>query len=268
MRNRLRSKWPLLFSLIVILLLISYYFYRQSPEPAERMTYKIVYGILGMASLVFLFLYIIRKNTYCCKLGATQSWLQAHMYFGIISLVLIFMHSSFNITGIFNVFFLALYHLVFISGIVGSILYSVIPLSLTKYGRDMKSEAEIIGGIENFLVKADNLVSNTSDPFKDIYEKNIRPFLKSRRTKWEYLFSEEKELINKFRKMMEGYKDKVPSQDIYDLDILGSLLIEKEKLSFMWAKTKILKTWLSFHLPLTAALLTAAGAHIWSILYF
>lgn len=268
MGSKLRSRWPLLFLIILAFILGSYYLYMQCTNPSDRVTFRVVYGILGITSTLFLSLYLIRKKTYRYRFGSTQSWLQAHTYIGIISFVLIFMHSGFHLTGTFTIFLLILFLLVVISGIVGSLIYKTIPLSLAKHGRDVKPKHEVTNNIENYLREADSLVSNTSNEFREIYQKRIRPFFQSKRTKWEYLFMEEKELINKRRNMIESYRNMVPKQDIYDLSILSSILIEKEKLSFMWAKTKIQGAWLNFHLPLTTALLTAVMFHIWSILYY
>jgi len=268
MESKLRSKWPLLFSAVLTLIFVSYYFYTQCTDPSDRATFKLVYGILGITAVFFLSLYIIRKNIYRYRLGSTQTWLQAHIYIGIISLVLIFVHSGFNITGTFSIFLLVLFLLVIISGIIGSLIYNITPLSLTKYGRDVKPKDEVVNIMENYLKEADRLVSNTSDEFREIYQKRIRPFFQSKRTKWGYLFMEEKELIDKRRKMVESCKNMVPGQDIYDLNILSSILVEKAKLSFMWAKTKMQGAWLNFHVPLTSAMLAAAVIHIWSIIYY
>jgi hypothetical protein len=79
---------------------------------------------------------------------------------------------------------------------------------------------------------------------------------------------EERELLDKRRNMIERYKDSVPVQDTHDLNALSSILVEKEKRSFMWTKLKIIRAWLTLHMPLTLALLTATVIHIVSIIYF
>jgi len=268
MKNKLRSRWPLLFSFALVILFISYYFYIQSASPSIRNSFIMTYGILGIVSMVFLALYIVRKNIFCFRLGPAQSWLQAHIYIGIISLVIILMHSGFNFTGIFSIVFLVLFILVIASGIVGTLIYKTIPLSLTKYGRDIKPENETITDMEKHLSEADQLVSRTSDEFREIYKKTIRPFLKSKRTSWEYLFMEESELIRKRKDMMENCKHLVPAGDIYDINILSSMLLEREKLSFVWSKKKLLKIWLNFHLPLSTAMITMSLIHILAISYY
>jgi hypothetical protein len=178
------------------------------------------------------------------------------------------MHSGSDFTGRFSMVLLILFLLVIVSGIVGSLIYKTIPLSLIKYGRDIKPKNEIISDMEKYSIEADKLVSNASREFQEIYKEKIMPFFRSKRTKWEYLFMEERELINKRREMMENCKNLVPNRDIYDLNILSSSLIEKERLSFMCTKIKLQNAWLNFHLPLSSAMLTMALIHILMLFYF
>jgi hypothetical protein len=172
------------------------------------------------------------------------------------------MHSGFALTGLFNSVLLILFFLIIISGIIGSLIYNIVPRSLTKYGRDVNQNEEIVKKMEYYLKEADRLASNTSDEFREFYKKRIRPFFRSKRTKWEYLFMEERELINKRKSMMESYKSMLTGQGIYDLNILTSVLVEKEKLAFMCTKIKALEAWLNFHMPLTSAMLTMVLIHI------
>jgi hypothetical protein len=268
MKKILIRRWSFLFVILLILLLISYLMYMRSTGIFEKRNFVLAYGILGFASVLFLLLYIVRKRVYRFHIGSTYSWLQAHSYIGILSLVIICMHSRFSITGTYSIFLVIFFLVVVISGIVGSLIYSIIPLQLTKYGREVKTNEDIIKDMKNCLKVADRMVENTSGEFKSVYKKKIRPFIRSKRTRWEYWILKENELLSKRRDMIEKYKNVNTGQDMYELDMLSSLLAEKEKLSFMLAKIKLQSIWLSFHLPLTTALLMAILIHVWSILYF
>jgi hypothetical protein len=266
--TKLRSRWPILFSVIVTLLFASYYSYSNSIYPAHRSVYKVVYGVLSFATILFLASYIMRKHIYCYRLGSQQSWLQAHSYIGILSIILVFMHSGFKLDGTFSIFLSVLFFLLIISGIIGSLIYNRIPISLTKYGRKLNTEEEIAAKIESYLKEADNLVSVTSNTLKDTYRREIRPLIESKRPKFEYLFMEERELICKRREKIERCKASLLAEDMHDLSILSSILVEKEKLSFVCSKLHIQKAWLTFHMPLTLTLLTSVVIHIVSIIYY
>jgi cytochrome b561 len=268
MKSKLRSRWPLLFSIILFFSVAIYFVSPQFIDLPDRELVILAYGILGFACILFLTFYFARKNTYRYQLGSTHSWLQAHIYIGILSLILVLLHSDFTFEGIFSIFLFILFLLVIISGILGSLIYTNIPLSLTKYGRDTKPRDEIIRDIDNHLNEADKLVFNTSKECKEMYQKKIRPIFQSKRTKWQYIFMEEKELLDKRRKGIEQCKSLASAQDIYEINILSSLLIEKEKLSFMLAKINLQSIWLNVHLPITTAMLAAVIIHVWSIIYF
>lgn len=268
MKSSLRSRWPLLFSIITSALFISYYFYSAAVYPETRAGFVIVYGILCAAAMLFLTLYVLRENIYRYRLGSRNEWLQAHTYIGIISIVIIFMHFSFKPTGAFSIFLSVLFFLTILSGIAGSIIYRTIPPALSKYGRPVKTDDELIHNIDSLINEAAAVVTNASAEFKAVYEKKIRDLMEATGTRWGYLLLEEKELLNKRRMLIEGCRDNVHPVDIHDLEILGSILIEKEKNSFMQAKLKLQKAWLTLHMPLSLALLTAAVIHVITVIYY
>ena len=78
----------------------------------------------------------------------------------------------------------------------------------------------------------------------------------------------EKELLQNRRTLIEECRSIVPGHDMHDLDILSSILIEKEKLSFIQAKLRMQEAWLTVHVPLTCTLLTATVIHIVTVIYY
>lgn len=267
-KSIIRRRWALLFSIILLPLCGGYYYYALRSEVYGGALFGMACGIFGMASVLFLSCYKIRKGIYSYRLGTMQNWLKAHIYISVTSLVLILMHSGFKLTGSFSIFLFILFLLVIVSGIIGSLIYVNVPLSMTKYDREVKSTMQIMEDLEGYLKEADKSMASVSNEFKDIYEKRIRPFFEWRRTRWTYLLMEEQELLNKRKGIFEDFRKLVPAKEIYTLDILKTLLTEKEKLAFKWAKLKVLRSWLNFHLPLASAMLTAVTFHLISIAYY
>jgi hypothetical protein len=268
MKNNFRSRWPLVLMIAITLLSISYYLFTRVIYPINRDYFVLGYGFICLLLLIILTLYILRENIYSYRIGSRQAWLQSHVYIGIISLVLLLMHADFSSSGTFSMILLMLYLLTVASGVVGALIYRTIPLSLIKFGRKIKAEDELVNDLENFLAEADSLVSKTSSEFRSIYEERVRPYIESKRIKWEYLFIEERELLDKRREMIEEIKESVLSQDMHDLNTLSSIFIEAEKNSFILTKLKIQEAWLGLHTPLTIALLTGTTIHIAVILYY
>jgi hypothetical protein len=268
MKNKHGSGWPLLFSMTLIVLFASYYLYSRSVYPADKDIYIVSYGIICTAAILFLALYTLRKRTYRYRLGSREGWLQAHVYIGIIAVVMMFMHISFKPAGTFGIFLSILFFLVVISGVAGSLIYAYVPLSLSKYGGALLSEEEISSSIYNYLEEADHLINGASEELKGLYRSKIRQFFKQGTIHWKYLLMTEGELLDKRMELIETCRAVVPGQDMHDLEILSTILMKKEKLSFTQAKLKIQKAWLTFHMPLTLALLTASVIHILTVLYY
>jgi hypothetical protein len=267
-RSALRSGWPAIFALIAGLLTVSVFFrfYYYSADGGTG--FELAYGIIGCSLIVFLSFYKLRKSVYRIRLGTLQSWFQAHIYIGIVSVALIAMHAGFEIGGFFSIFLLALFSLVIFSGIMGSIAYKIIPISVHKYGRGTLPLAEMEQKIANYLVEADKHVDASHKEFSLLYHEKIRPLFVHNGVKWSYLLKEERTILEEQKKLFESFKMKTPPQNVYDVTVLGSIAMEKERLTFMWVKLKALRVWLNFHMPLTFAMIAATAVHIISILYF
>ena len=264
----IRKKWPVIFVLSLILAFVSYAFYAYNYETDAGTLPGMAYGITGLAMLSFLMLYKIRKHTYRFRVGSTQQWLKAHMYISVLCIIVVSMHTGFKIQGAFSGILFASFILVAANGVFGAMLYNTIPLAISKYGKNIVLKEEIEGNLTNFLIEADRSVADTSDEFKAIYIKKIRQIFEITKTRWEYLLTEERALINSTKNIYETLKKEVPTGEVYDLNIIISILVEKEKISFMWAKLRMMRIWLNWHLPLSTAMLTALVIHLTTIIYY
>jgi hypothetical protein len=264
--SALRSRWPAIFALIMCVLAVSFYFrlFHHSPDGEP----DLAFGIAGFLLVVFLALYKLRKNIYTIRLGTLQGWLQAHIYIGIISVAIIAMHVGPRIGGAFSMLLLALFSLVILSGIIGLMIYKVIPVSVNKYGSGTLPLAEMEDKIAGYLNEADKLVDNTHTEFSLLYFETIRPLFVHKGVKWGYLLKEERTILENQKKLFEGFKTLTPPQNVYDISALGSLAVEKERLTFMWVKLCAMKAWLNFHMPLTFAMIAGTIVHIITIFYF
>lgn len=267
-RPIVRNKWPLFFFVALAFIITSYIVDLKDGFTDHAMTSDMLYGIVGICMVIFLSFYKLRLNIYRIRLGSMQAWLQAHIYIGLICAALIFIHSGFHFHWNFSSFLFLLFLLVVVSGIIGALIYKTIPLSIAKYGKEVITYERVIDGLQQYYLDAEKSISNTSDEFKKVYEKHIKPLFQSKEPDWKYLMMEEQELLNKRKQTFELLKKTIPANEVYDLNILCTILIEREKLAFKGSKLKLLRIWLNIHMPLVFAMLTAAVFHILSIVYF
>ncbi len=84
-------------------------------------------GIIGSLMMIFMLAYSLRKRIRAFyHWGRLSTWLNVHIYFGIVGPLLVVLHSSFKLNGIVSISFWSML-LVMFSGILGRYLYLKIP---------------------------------------------------------------------------------------------------------------------------------------------
>ncbi|MBF0275343.1 MAG: hypothetical protein HQK84_08955 [Nitrospinae bacterium] len=267
-KSLLRGKWPVVFSVILISLFSLYYIQSQTTIVSPGSFLGMLYGIISMLLVLFLLIYRVRKKLFRYKLGTMQNWLQGHIYIGVICLIINLMHSGASFGGHFSAFFSVLFFLVIVSGIVGSLIYVNVPLSITKYGKNVMTLDDLTSELQQHLKKADKIAEHTSESFKDMYKKSLRPCLSKTSTNWGYLFLIESELLIKRQNLIEDLRAKVSSEDIYDLDAIGEIMETREKIAYRLMKTNLLQKWLLIHIPLSFLMLVLLIIHITITFYY
>ncbi|MCB9396792.1 MAG: hypothetical protein H6510_03140 [Acidobacteria bacterium] len=157
-----RLAYGLLFLLFLIALIWGGDFYLtpyslRPRHPDYRMlrpagTWGLVYGVVGMALMLLLLLYSLRKRTRLFgRAFKLKTWLDVHIFFGVAGPLLILLHTSFKFNGIVALCFFAMMA-VAISGVLGRYLYLQIPkniqgreISLRELEADLQSSSEHLG---------------------------------------------------------------------------------------------------------------------------
>ena len=106
-------------------------------------------GIIGSAMMLFMLLYSLRKRTRAFgKWGNLRSWLDIHIYFGIIGPLLVILHTSFKVQGLIAVSFWSMIA-VALSGVFGRYLYLQIPRDFSGEELDLaklQGQINLLGG--------------------------------------------------------------------------------------------------------------------------
>ena len=129
----LRGGRELLWALFVgILITIVYgaviFFTRKSPAAGELFGHGI--GILGFILMLMTeTLYSLRKRTRSASWGRMSSWLQFHIFTGLVGPYMVLLHSSWKFNGLAGAVML-LTLIIVVSGFVGRYIYTRIPRTL------------------------------------------------------------------------------------------------------------------------------------------
>ncbi|MGR3218729.1 MAG: hypothetical protein ACUZ8H_02780 [Candidatus Anammoxibacter sp.] len=262
------KKWPVLFGVMLSCLISSYVLCIYTGVFANSKLPVAIYGILGICFIIFLGLYNIRLKIYGFAMGSAHGWLVAHIYIGVFTVFVIIIHANCNISGLISIITFILFLVVVLSGIIGLLIYKSVPLSLSKYGRDVLSANEIKKRITKYQEELGTSITEMTTDSRKFYEKYLKSVFKAKRIKFRYLFMLETEIIN--RQTMKFGKDmnNLPEKEIYVMELFINHIVEIEKLRFVLAKTKLIRAWLNIHLPLTGAMVVFVIVHTISTVYF
>lgn len=223
-------------------------------------------GWVLFAGMVLLALFNVRKKLNILPLLRMSTWLQLHIYTGIICLLLFLLHTSFQLpNGPFEVILWILYMTMTVSGLVGVALSRLLPHRISARGERVIFEripvlrAEIAREIEDLAMSS--VQETRASTIADFYVEDLAPYLKKPKNLLGHLIGgnrPERRLHVAIREL-ERYLDERGRQILSEIDHLVSA---KADLDYQYAMQLTLKGWLFFHLPLNYGLMLFTLVHI------
>jgi hypothetical protein len=235
----------------------------------QRSAYTSGWLLIGMC--FFLAAYNLRKKLPFIPLGASSSWLQFHIYVGLLSIVVFIGHAVYKPDAGFSwpngylEFTLGLlYALVAASGVFGLFITRFIPARLTVRGEEVIFER--IGSFrrrvrdEAAALVVQSVAEADVTTIADYYTHRLAVFFERPRNFWRHLIQS--------AGPRHEYLRELSDLDRYLSDVerpiaakLTTLVEVKDDLDYQHALQFTLKTWLFAHIGLTYAMLLLAAMH-------
>ena len=226
---------------------------------------ELVTGLALFAVILLLTLFNARKKLPFLRLLRASTWMQIHIYVGLLSCILFGLHTGWRIPkGAFELALAVLFYLGSASGLVGLALSRWLPSRLTVQGENVIFEripalrAAVRREVEEMVVES--VAKSQSSTIADFYEARLRRYFSRPRFLLYHLVGYGKprhELLAEAQAL-----DRYLNAD--ERGILGRIVEKiqaKDDLDLQAARQGLLKGWLFVHIPLTYSMILLAAVH-------
>ena len=287
--DRKSRPWIVGSLVIFIAATVAYIIYakRSLNGPRGGSLVGLIYGVVGSAMILFVMALALKKRLRTLRVGRTYTWMQGHVWLGLLAYPIILYHAGFAWGGLLTQVLMWAFTIVVISGVVGIILQQYIP---TKLLRDVPNETifeqidhvtaqlrdEARGLVEAAVarktqvkfevevVPAGGAVAVAPPPesaegeqyLRAFFQQEIEPVLADRFPRGAGLAAEDACNVG-FRQL----RGMVPPSLYETVDDLKSIVDERRQLERQRLLHRTLHGWLLVHVPLSYAMIVLSVVH-------
>lgn len=226
------------------------------------------YGIAATVLFLGTMVYALRRRLMRLRPGRTFHYLQFHLYGGTLFLLLVFMHTGFQVPkGVLTwwLWFFSLW--VVLSGMGGVVLQKWIPTLLAS-GLDVEINYDRIPELtEELRERAEDLASDSSQEIRRFYRRKLADTLEAPRFRPLY-FVDVTGGRAAHTRQFDHLRRVLPAEQTDDLDELEQIARTKRQIDAHYTLQAPLRWWLYLHLPVGLLLVALIGLHIFTVLYY
>jgi len=242
-----------------------------SLSPGSWVTMRWLTGLTGLASIVWVMAYPMRKQIYRRRAGALRYWMLSHIYIGVLAGVLLLVHGGTNTGGLLTTLLMISFDLVIVTGLFGAACYLIVPRFMTRVERepllieDLETRRE---ELRAELVRASD--ATTNEQLNSLIQKKVR----RRFLGLGYLFRQylrREDLSTMLADAREEFRSAAESMSRADDARLMEAVENAATLRRVDALCYLhylLKLWLAPHVLFTSLMLMLMAIHIVQVVYF
>lgn len=230
------------------------------------------YGTAAAVLLVVVAALGVRRRTMRLStrlgLGHARTWLDIHIFGGVLFLLLMLMHSGFRLpTGWVTWWLWSLSIWTVASGVLGVVIQKWIPRQLSS-GLSVEVNYDRIPDLSReVLARAEELTRDSSEPILDLFERTVAPVLEGPRRRLIYLVDVTGGAQAQLREFRYLRQYLTPEED-KTLDRLEDLFKTKLEMDAHYTLQPILKWWLYIHVPTSMLLVGFFVLHLASVFLY
>lgn len=284
--TRESARWRRAGIVALALLVTAYFWFSDGGLADGGSALGLTLGFAAFALIVVLLLYGVRKRAYRSRAGRMESWLQSHVYLGLLSVAVALLHGGFSFADRLAVAALAALVLVVVTGLAGAILYTTVPRLLTEVESDL-SPAETSERLNQIAQSMARLSAGRSAAFQRIQRSLLAESRPGRLAGWRIVLTGRRPRAapgfatsvgpgaagggddETAWSALLGRVERGEHEELRRLLVLSRQHKElHQRLVYQQRYKNLLDAWLWLHLPLSLALLVLAVAHAAAALYY
>lgn len=231
----------------------------------------LLYGVVGTALIGVLMYLGFRRRSYSSHTGTLQGWLSAHVYLGLLTLLVIPLHAGFRFGWDVHTLAFVLLAIVVLSGVGGVLLYRILPSRLTKFEARQQAD-KIDPQLARLLADMHALVKDKSNALVDIYRAELAASQQRMPSGWSLLRGQTRDILAERSADLAAKAAVVPLEEQATFQVLSQLLLKKAQLEVNLLQQmqlrNALKAWLYVHVPVSIAMVGAVVVHLIVVFWY
>jgi hypothetical protein len=265
------ARWRWITLLLGAVMVAAYWWASRDGFAHGGSTTGLAFGVLAAVLLAFLLFYWVRKRFQRGAPGRLESWCQAHVYLGLLVVVAVVLHSGFRFHDRVAVAALAVMGAVVASGLLGAVLYTVVPFLLTGAESNV-SPQELSAQLHQKAQLMTRLVAGRSAALQEICRLVQADAEPAALGGWRLLFFPPRSAAQAAPAPWSRLLAEVPPAEAEQLESLVVQVRQFQELhrSLLHYQRyrNLLVAWLWLHVPLSAALVALVIAHVVAVFYY
>lgn len=226
-------------------------------------------GTIGTGLIVWLSLLGLRKRTMTRGAWSLKAWTSAHVYLGLALIVVVTLHTGFQLGWNVHTLAYVLMLLVIASGVFGIVVYSVLPAKLSA-NREEMTQPQMIEALH----AVDRQLEDAAQPLDRRWTEAVVAALDEEAVPgglWQRLSGTSRSGAT--QRAIDSFNSATAEEAADPALIRVEALLQRRNAQLGRMRRHIrlkalLEIWLYVHVPATFALLAALTAHVFSVFYY
>ena len=227
-------------------------------------------GFVGLAGIIGVMAYPVRRQVYRQRGGPLRYWMLAHSYLGVIAGIVLLLHGGRRSGGPLTTALMISFDLVILTGLFGILCYYFAPRMLTKIEGQPLLIEDLLARREELAEEIGAATAAVSNQTRELIQRRVLPhFLSFGYLMRQYFKRESLESATRAaRREFEREAGGLPAADREGFLHVVELAAMNRRLDALIYLHQVLKLWLAPHVLVTSLMLALMLVHIIQVVYF